>query len=184
MANALVDVARSVKVGRGGDGGTQLGPVQNRRQYEHLLGLLDEARAQGMRFLAGGEVPKGKGFFVPPTLVDNPPDDARIVREEVFGPVRSLLRFSDVDDAIARANDSPYGLGASVWSSDLARAQTVAQRLEAGTVWINEAGHLSPMAAFAGHKQSGLGTENGIEALLEYTVPQTMVVRKPAATGA
>lgn len=184
MANAMVDVARSVKVGNGLEEGIQLGPVQNRKQYERLVSLLDEARAQGLHFLAGGEAPKGKGYFVPPTLVDNPPDDARIVREEVFGPVRSLLKFNDLDEAIARANDSPYALGASVWSADIAKAQAVAERLEAGTVWINEAAYLSPATAFAGHKQSGIGTENGVEGLLEYTAAQTMVVRKSASTGA
>ena len=184
MANAMVDIARSVKVGNGQQEGTQLGPVQNRKQFERLVSLLDEARAQGLRFLTGGEVSKGKGYFVPPTLVDNPPDDARIVREEVFGPVRSLLKFNDLDEAVARANDSPYALGASVWSADVAKAQAVAERLEAGTVWINEAGYLSPATAFAGHKQSGIGTENGVEGLLEFTAAQTTVVRKSAATAA
>lgn len=184
MANAMVDIARSVKVGNGLEEGTQLGPVQNRKQFERLLSLLDDARAQGLRFLTGGEAPKGKGYFVPPTLVDNPPDDARIVREEVFGPVRSLLKFNDLDEAVTRANNSPYALGASVWSADVAKAQAVAERLEAGTVWINEAGYLSPATAFAGHKQSGIGTENGVEGLLEYTAAQTMVVRKSTGTGA
>lgn len=178
MANALVDVARSVKVGNGRAEGSQLGPVQNRRQYERVVKLLDEARTQGLHFLTGGELPEGKGYFVPPTLLDNPPADASIVREEIFGPVRSLLKFHDIDEAVAQANDSPYALGASVWSADVGKAQAVAERLEAGTVWINEAGYLNPLAAFAGHKQSGFGTEQGLEGLLEYTAAQTMVLRK------
>ncbi|MEO8296255.1 MAG: aldehyde dehydrogenase family protein [Burkholderiales bacterium] len=184
MANALAEIARTVKVGNGQAEGTQLGPVQNRKQFERVVGMLDEAKAQGLQFLVGGEAREGKGYFIPPTFVDNPPDDARIVREEVFGPVRSLLKYCDIDEAIARANDSPYGLGASVWSSDIAKAQAVADRLEAGSVWINEAAHLSPMVSFAGHKQSGIGIENGVDGMLEYTAAQTRTVRKPPAAAA
>jgi acyl-CoA reductase-like NAD-dependent aldehyde dehydrogenase len=184
MANALADLARTARVGNGQVEGTQFGPIQNRRQFDRVCTQLAEARSEGLRFLSGGEPSGGPGFFVPPTLVDNPPDDARIVREEVFGPVRSLLKYSDIDEAVARANDSPYALGASVWSADLTQAQAIAQRLEAGTVWINEAGYLSPLAPFAGHKQSGLGVENGLEGLLEYTAAQTLTWRKPVAATA
>lgn len=183
MANALADLARSVKTGRGLDPGTQLGPLQNRIQYERVLDLLNNTRERGLRFLSGGEATPGKGYFVPVTLVDNPHDDARVVTEEAFGPVLPLLVFDDIDEVVQRANDSPYGLAASVWSSDLAKARAVAEQLDCGTVWINEACYLSPFSVFAGHKQSGLGAENGLEGLLGYTQPQTMVTRKPLAAA-
>jgi acyl-CoA reductase-like NAD-dependent aldehyde dehydrogenase len=108
------------------------------------------------------------------TLVDNPPEDSRVVREEAFGPVLPLLKFSDIDDVIQRANDSEYGLAGAVWSSDIEQAKAVARRLETGTVWINSNLMLRPDVPFAGHKQSGLGVENGIEGLLEFMVPQAI----------
>ena len=112
------------------------------------------------------------------TILDNPPDQARIVREEQFGPIIPLMVFDNVEDAILRANDSEYGLAASVWSADLAKATEIGERLEVGTVWINETQYMTPLAAFGGHKQSGVGTENGVEGLLEYTLPKTIVVNK------
>jgi len=108
-------------------------------------------------------------------VMDNPPEDSRIVREEPFGPIVPLLRYSSVDEAVQRANASEYGLGASVWSSDAAAARAVAARLETGTVWINSVHLLDPQVPFAGRKQSGLGVENGVEGLLEYTAVQTFV---------
>ncbi|MES2264635.1 MAG: aldehyde dehydrogenase family protein [Pseudomonadota bacterium] len=181
VARALVAYARTVKVGNGADEGTQLGPVQNRPQYERVKNLIEDAHAHGLRFLAGGEVPVGPGYFLPISIVDNPPEDARVVSEEAFGPVLPLLRYDDIDEAVRRANDSPYGLGASVWSADTDRALSVAVRLECGNVWINDCQYLRPNAMFAGHKQSGIGVENGVEGLLEYTNPQTIVMRKSAA---
>jgi acyl-CoA reductase-like NAD-dependent aldehyde dehydrogenase len=141
---ALVDYAKTVKVGDGAEQGTQIGPIQNHQQYARVIELIE---------------------------------DARIVQEEQFGPVLPLLKFDDVDEAIARANASDYGLGASVWSADTDKALAVGARLQAGTVWINESQHLSPLAAFGGHKQSGLGVEGGLEGLLEYTNAQTTFVK-------
>lgn len=186
LAAALVAVARRVRMGDGAAEGTALGPVQNRAQYERVKGLIAASREAGHRFLVGGTVAEGQGYFVPVTLVDDPPDDARVVREEAFGPVLPLLRYDELDDAIARANACEYGLGGSVWSSDLDAAAAVAARLETGTVWINSAQGLTPFAAFAGHKQSGVGAENGLEGLLEFTVPQTLYrpVPVPVATAA
>lgn len=174
LAAALADIAARMTVGDGAAGGTQLGPVQNRAQYDRVRALIADSAAAGHRFLAGGIVPDGQGYFVPVTIVDNPPEDARVVQEEAFGPVVPLIRYHDVDDAIARANACDYGLGGSVWSSDMDRAQAVAARMETGTVWINSAQGLSPFAAFAGHKQSGLGVENGPDGLLEFTTPQSV----------
>lgn len=181
LTQAIVAYAKTVKVGNGAEQGTMLGPIQNRQQYERVIGFIEEARESGLRFLLGGAVDKdAPGYFVPVTIIDNPPDDSRIVKEEPFGPVLPVLKFDDIDDVIRRANDSEYGLAGSVWSNDLDQAQAIAERLETGTVWINEVQHLSPGIAFAGHKQSGLGVENGIDGLLEYTVTQTITVKKPA----
>ena len=119
------------------------------------------------------------GYFVPVTIVDNPPEESRVVQEEAFGPVLPLLKFDTVDEVVARANASEYGLAGSVWSANTEQALAIAERLETGTVWINEVQHLSPNAVFGGHKQSGIGAENGLEGLLEYTVAQTITVKKP-----
>jgi len=178
LKNALAAIAKAVKVGAGTDESVQLGPVQNRPQYERVLDLIRDTTEQGYDFVTGGLPEKQKGYFVPLTIIDNPPENSRIVQEEQFGPVLPLLKFDDIEDAIARANASEYGLGASVWSANSDDALAVAQRLQAGTVWINEIQHLTPLVTFAGHKQSGVGTESGMDGLLEYTVPQTITVRR------
>jgi acyl-CoA reductase-like NAD-dependent aldehyde dehydrogenase len=183
LKRALVDIARTVTVGDGAEPGVRLGPIQNRPQYERVLDLIRDAKDAGLEFLIGGLPDERKGYFVPLTIIDNPPENSRIVQEEQFGPVLPLLRYDDVDDAVARANASEYGLGASVWSGDADRALAVGQRLQAGTVWINEIQHLTPSVTFAGHKQSGVGTENGLEGLLEYTVPRTITVRRNQAVS-
>lgn len=174
LAEALVRIAQETPMGRGTEEGVRLGPVQNRQQFERLKDLLADTRSNGYRILVGGEIPSGKGYFFPVTLVDNPPETARVVQEEPFGPILPLLKFKDVDEVVARANDSEYGLGGSVWGRDEEQALTIAHRLNAGTVWVNEIHTLSPSKPMAGHKQSGLGVENGLEGLLEYTLPQTV----------
>lgn len=174
LSQALIEIAEQVRVGDGSEQGVDIGPVQNRQQFERVKQLIADTHAAGHRFLTGGEVPDAPGYFIPVSLVDNPPDSARVVCEEAFGPVLPLLRYHDIDEAIARANACEYGLGGSVWSSNLDRAAAVADRMETGTVWINSAQGLTPFAAFAGHKQSGLGAENGTEGLLEFTVPKTV----------
>jgi acyl-CoA reductase-like NAD-dependent aldehyde dehydrogenase len=147
-------------------------------QFEKLKNLLADAKADGQRFLLGGEIAEGKGFFVPVTIIDNPPEDSRVVVEEAFGPVLPLLKFNDVEDVIARANNTDYGLAASVWGRDTAKARAIADRIEAGTVWINEIHSFSPHVAFGGHKQSGIGIENALDGLSEYTNAQTIVTRQ------
>lgn len=180
LAKALVDYARTVKVGDGSQQGTDLGPIQNKMQFEKLKDLLTDAKASGCRFLLGGEVEDKPGYFVPVTIIDNPPEDSRVVAEEAFGPVLPLLKFSDIEDVIARANNTEYGLAASVWGKDLATAKSIAERIDAGTVWINEIHSFSPHVAFGGHKQSGIGIENALEGLSEYTNSQTIVASKAA----
>lgn len=178
FAGALVDYAKTVKVGDGAEPETQIGPIQNRPQFERVRALLAEARAIGTTFLLGGDVPERKGYFIPIAIADNPDDSLRLVAEEAFGPVVPLLKFSHVEEAIERANATPYGLAASVWGKDLDAAQSVADRIEAGTVWINTVQELGPGQPFGGHKQSGSGVENGCEGLLEYTNSQVMVLCK------
>ena len=180
LAAALVAFAKTVKLGDGSHQGTDLGPIQNRMQFDKLKDLLADAKATGCRFLLGGEVDAQRGYFVPVTIVDNPPDDSRVVIEEAFGPILPLLKYRDTDDVVARANASDYGLAASVWGRDLDAAKAIAHRIEAGTVWINEIHSFSPHVAFGGHKQSGVGIENALEGLAEYTNSQTIVTSAAA----
>jgi acyl-CoA reductase-like NAD-dependent aldehyde dehydrogenase len=175
FSQALISYARTVKVGNGAEEGTKLGPIQNRMQFAKVNDLIASAKKDGLRFLLGGEPQNGPGYFVPVTIIDNPPEDARVVVEEAFGPVLPLLKFRDTDDVIRRANHSDYGLGASVWSRDVEKAKSIAQQLECGNVWINSVQWLSPHAAYGGHKQSGIGVEHALEGLLEYTNTQTIV---------
>lgn len=170
-------LAADFRMGDGLEPGSMLGPVQNRRQFDRVRALLAEARADGLSLIQG-EAPAGTGYFLPVTIVDNPPDNASVVTEEAFGPILPVMRFSDIDDAIRRANDCLYGLAGAVWSSDEAQAISIARRLETGTVWINQNLSVRPDAPFAGHKQSGFGVENGMEGLLEYMLPQVVHVAR------
>jgi acyl-CoA reductase-like NAD-dependent aldehyde dehydrogenase len=178
LRDRLHAIAQRVKVGDGAQPGTDYGPVQNAPQYRRVRALIAEARESGLKLLEGAPVPEGQGYFIPLTLVDNPPEDARVVREEAFGPVLPLLRFSDLDEVIARANDSEYGLAGAVWSRDVDKAVEVAHRLETGTVWINQNLQSTPFTPLAGHKHSGFGVENGMAGLLEFTQPKAIYIPK------
>lgn len=180
VAHELVEYAKTVKVGNGLSDGVELGPIQNKMQFDKVSNLLKDCKDRGQRFLLGGDVADAPGYFIPVSLVDNPPEDSRVVVEEAFGPVLPLLKFKDIDDVVQRANNTPYGLAASVWSKDTAKAEAIASRLEAGTVWINHAHVFSPEIAFGGHKQSGVGIENSLHGLAEYCNTQTLM-RKPLA---
>ena len=180
VLNELVTIAKTIKVGNGLDSDTLLGPVQNKAQYEKVKNLIADAQKEGVNFALGGEV-EGEneaGYFIPITIADNPPENARIVTEEPFGPVIPLLQYEDYDDVIERANNSVYGLGSSVWGKDIELAKTIAQRLQSGTTWINECAVLSPSVPFGGHKQSGLGFEGGLEGLKEYTLCKVIRINK------
>src|SRR5262245_4542192 len=168
VCDELGRLARATVVGDGLEPGTGLGPIQNRAQFERVKGVLEDARRNGT-IVAGCGVLEREGYFVQPTIVRDIPDSARLVREEQFGPVLPVLRYSDLDDAIARANDTEFGLGGSVWSSDRERAFRVATRVNAGTVWVNKHLDVGLDTPFAGAKQSGIGVEMGQEGLEEFT---------------
>ena len=184
LKNAIVAYARTVKVGDGAAEGTQIGPINNRRQFHRVLELIQDAKDRGYKLLLGGDRPGGPGFFVPPTIIDNPPENSRIVQEEQFGPVMPLIPYEDYEDLISRVNATDYGLAASIWAKDVDKAQAIAARIASGTVWINEIQQLSPLAAFGGMKQSGMGVEGGVDGLLEYTSAKTLTRRKKAAVPA
>lgn len=180
VRDALVEyINNEVKVGDGTDADTTLGPIQNSMQYGKVQDYFADCQNKGYSFAVGGEIDtNASGWFVPVTLVDNPPENSRIVQEEPFGPILPLLKWSDEDDVITRANDTIYGLGASVWGKDLEAIQRIGAQLEAGTVWLNEVHQYSPYQAFGGHKQSGLGCENSLHGLMEYTNWQTTTLNK------
>ena len=180
LRDKLHAIAKTMKVGPGAEADTHYGPVQNLPQFNRVKSLMDESRQAGLQLLQGGAVPE-EGYFLPLTLVDNPPDYARVVVEEPFGPIVPLLRFTDVDEVVARANDSDYGLAGSVWSSDLDLARSIALRLDAGTVQINQILQSTPGAPISGHKQSGFGVENGLGGLLEFTQSKAVFIPKAAA---
>ena len=185
LCAAVADYAAGVRMGNGLEDGVQIGPVQNRPQYDRVQELAEQCRSEGMKFLFGGETRETRaarrGYFMAPTAVDNPPDDSRIVREEPFGPIVPFLQYAELDEVVERANAGPYGLGGSVWGRDEAAALAIADRLQTGMVWINEIHRMTPHAPLAGHKQSGLGCENGIEGLLGYTNTQVVSIARPVA---
>lgn len=184
LRDAIVAYAKTVKVGDGAEQGTQIGPVNNRAQFDRLNELIVDIKTQGYQIAYEGDPIEGPGFFIPVTILDNPPEDSRIVQEEQFGPVLPLLKFDTVDEALARANASEYGLGGSVWSADTDAAQEIADRLSSGTVWINETQILNPLVPFGGMRQSGLGVESGRDGLMEYTAAKTISIRKPPTATA
>lgn len=181
LRDRLYELVRETPVGDGAEQGNRYGPIQNEAQYRRVVALLNDARASGLTLLEGQAVPD-KGYFVPLTLVDNPPDDARVVVEEAFGPVLPLLKFTDIDDVVTRANDTEYGLAGAVWSGDVEQATAIAHRLDTGTVWINQNLQSTPFTPLAGAKQSGFGQENGLPGLLEFTRPKSIYIPKPATT--
>ena len=176
LLTRLIELANSIKVGDGAEQGTILGPIQNKRQYDRVRELIEHTKASGHRVIEGAAVPENGGYFIPVTLVDNPPEDSRVVQEEAFGPVLPLLRFDDIDEVINRANASDFGLAGAVWSRDVDKAVAIARRLETGTVWINQNLKMRPDTPFAGRKQSGFGVENGLEGMLEYCAPHVVYV--------
>jgi len=168
MCDELAKLAEAAVVGDGLEQGTQFGPLQNKAQYEKVLGYIEDGRRDG-KIIAGGAAMEGKGYFIRPTIVRDIADGSPLVDEEQFGPVLPLIKFSDPEDALTRANASEVGLGGSIWSSDLDKAYELATRMDTGTVWINKHADLAPNVPFGGAKMSGIGTELGEAGLAEFT---------------
>ena len=174
VCQRLTEYASKVVVGDGLAEASVLGPVQNQKQYDIVSSFVDEARSKGGRVLLGGNPQGGSGYFYPVTLVADVDHGCRLVDEEQFGPALPIIRYHDVAEAIAKANDNISGLGGSVWGSDHDGARKVASQLECGSVWINKHGAIQPNAPFGGVKQSGIGVEFGIDGLKEFTTVQTV----------
>lgn len=173
-------IAESLRLGPGTAEGIEMGPLVSREHTEHVLGYVAEAKGSGGRVLTGGEKATGprlaEGNFVHPTILTDVPTSSRALREEIFGPVLAVQTFSDTEEAIRLGNDSPYGLLGTVWTRDLATAHTVARRLEAGMVVVNEAPISYPQSPFAGRKASGVGFEQGRRAIDSYTRRKNVLV--------
>ncbi|MDU6673336.1 MAG: aldehyde dehydrogenase family protein, partial [Bradyrhizobium sp.] len=180
ICDELVAIAKSTVVDDGSKQGTKLGPLQNKMQYEKVKAFLDDAHKNG-KVIAGGAAMDRPGYFIAPTIVRDIAEGSKLVDEEQFGPVLPVIKYSDSDDVIRRANASSYGLGASVWSSDPKRAHEIATRIEAGTVWINKHLDMAPHIPFGGAKQSGIGSEFAEEGLAEFT--QLQIINGPGVAA-
>lgn len=173
----LAEVVNRMPMGNGLDESSVMGPIQNAAQYAKVREMVEDAVAKGGKVLTGGVPGEGPGHFYPITLVAEARHGMRLVDEEQFGPALPIIRYTDLEDVIALANDTTMGLGASVWSGDSAVAAAAVRRLESGIAWVNSHGGLNPNAPFGGVKQSGFGVEFGADGLREFTVRQTIIIR-------
>ncbi|UZJ57533.1 hypothetical protein CBS101457_006853 [Exobasidium rhododendri] len=170
FTTAMANAAKGMKVGNGLEEDTVHGPINNKMQFDKVAEYFKDSTDQGHKFLTGGKIEKGgKGFFVPVTIVDNPPEDSRIVQEEPFGPIFPVLKWKDEEEMLERVNDTQWGLGASVWGKNEADVERIARGIESGTVWCNSMQAYDPQVPFGGWKQSGSSHESGIEGLIAYT---------------
>ncbi|USW53787.1 Putative aldehyde dehydrogenase domain, aldehyde/histidinol dehydrogenase [Septoria linicola] len=168
MLTEMVNFTKTLTVGPPSEGAF-LGPIQNSMQYEKVKSYFSDTKKQGYKFAVGPEeVAAGKGFFIQPTIIDNPPNDSKIIQEEPFGPIVPTQPWEDEEEVIKRANASNAGLGACVWGKDVKRAEAIGKRLEAGSVFVNSWEKPTPQAFFGGHKESGIGGEWGREGLKAY----------------
>ena len=178
MLTELGELARGVHVGDGLEPDSQIGPLNNLPQFERVQELVEDAKQSGAKVVAGGHRLGDRGYFYAPTIVGELSDGVRLVDEEQFGPALPVVPYTDLDDAVERANATHFGLSGSVWSSDVAAAEEVAGRLECGTAWVNQHLNVLPHAPFGGAKWSGIGVENGPWGLLGFTEIQTINVAK------
>ena len=187
VVNRVVALAKTARMGDPMGDDTQVGPITTRPQYEKVLNYIEIAQGEGATLVLGGKPAArpecGNGWFIEPTIFTNVDNKMRIAQEEVFGPVLSVIRFRDEDDAIEIANDVRFGLGAGVWTSDIGRAFRMAERIQSGTVWINTYRAVSYMSPFGGYKDSGLGRENGVDAISAYLQTKSVWINTGAPTG-
>jgi len=169
VVEGVAEIAKSIKIGPGIEPETQMGPLVSDEQFRRVTGYLESGKADGATALTGGGRYGERGYFVEPTVLTNTRPDMKVVREEIFGPVLVAEPFSDLDEIAAVANDTEYGLGAGIWTSDISKAHTLAKKLRAGTVWINCYNVFDAALPFGGYKQSGWGREMGHEVLNNYT---------------
>jgi len=174
LVERLVKIAHAQVIGNGMDAATTFGPVQNKAQYEKVTALIADAVLQGGQIITQHQTVPEQGYFIAPTLITHVHDGIAVVDEEQFGPVLPIMKFKDVEDVLQQTNLSEYGLGGSVWSTDIEKAQQIANRMETGTVWINSHSDVSPAAPFGGWKLSGLGYSFGLDGLLLFTHKQTI----------
>ncbi|KJZ71679.1 hypothetical protein HIM_08940 [Hirsutella minnesotensis 3608] len=166
---AMVAFAKNIKTGDGFEPDVLVGPIQNAMQFEKVKEFYaDVEKSKWKQALEGQVLKNRKGYFITPAIIDNPPEDSQVVVEEPFGPIVPVMKWSDEDDVIGRANNTKTGLGASVWSKDLDRAERMARKISAGSVWINSHFDLAANVPFGGHKWSGLGNENGMTGMKSY----------------
>jgi acyl-CoA reductase-like NAD-dependent aldehyde dehydrogenase len=177
FVDKLTKYASQSKAGNPLDPKTTIGPLVSKEQFERVKGYLDIGKKEGAHASLGGEVRKGKGYFVDPTIFTGVNNDMRIAREEIFGPVASVIPFKDENDAVLQGNDTTYGLAAAVWTTDVARAHKVARALKAGTVWVNCYNNIDPISPFGGYKQSGIGRELGRHSIELYTQIKSVYVK-------
>ncbi len=172
FCSAVADKLSSLKVGDPMDESTQLGAIVSQEQFDKVMSYIELGKEEGAQIACGGKVPEGelfqRGWFIEPTLFVDVTNDMRIAREEIFGPVLVAIPFEDEDDAIRIANDSPYGLGAGVFTTNADRAQRVARAIHSGTVYVNTYNQVYPQSPFPGWKQSGTGVDRGLRGLFEY----------------
>jgi phenylacetaldehyde dehydrogenase len=161
--------AQSIRLGPGLDPATQMGPLVSREQQERVMGYIKSGRDEGASVVAGGDSPSHPGFYVKPTVMADVNRSMRVVQEEIFGPVLVAQRFDDLDEVAALANDTPYGLSASIWSNDLKAVHRLVPKVRAGTVWVNTHGPVDANMPFGGFKHSGLGREHGRVGVEMYT---------------
>jgi aldehyde dehydrogenase (NAD+) len=183
----VLAIARSARMGDPMKMETQIGPVTTQPQYEKVLNYIEIAKNEGAELRLGGHPGRspecGNGWFVEPTIFSGVKNSMQVAQEEVFGPVLSVIRFNDEQDAVAIANDTRFGLAAGVWTTDIGRAHRMAERLQAGTVWVNCYRAISFMAPFGGYKDSGLGRENGIDGIREYLQTKSVWINTAAVIG-
>jgi acyl-CoA reductase-like NAD-dependent aldehyde dehydrogenase len=182
LVRRVEERARSIRMGDPQDEATEMGPISNLPQFQRIQAHIRDAQSDGAQLLTGGVADLGTGWFVAPTIFTGVKPQMRIAREEVFGPVLTVFEFDTEDEALALANDTEYGLAGSVWSLNIQRAHRAAHRMRAGTVWINSYRAVAPSVPFGGFGASGMGRENGVESILDFTESKAIWVELSGAT--